>query len=247
MNYGRLRYFPRTFNTPATVPIQGAPDGTGKGKSFPYPLKWVEQCAKWNSPKAQQKLFQPHAFLVNTENTGKNGEPIAEMISMSGNIVAWEKVENNHYNILSFLRGEDPQSILGIQNINWQDYPHLVVKAGAISPTGVRSKIGAGLDIYYALLTESYNAWVDASQVEPFPILPAHVKIDAFWGLKIRAGYGIEFERTGYYPVGTAVDILEYRSRGAEVWGRTSDGWICLQNNSLFYTSWRMSTLPPLP
>lgn len=247
MNYGRLRYFPRTFNTPATVPVQNIPDGTGKGASFPYPLKWVDQCAKWNTPQAQQKLFQPHAFLVNTESAGKNGEPIAEMIGMSGNVVTWEKSENNHYNILSFLRSEDPQKINGIQNINWNDYPHLVIKATTISPSGVRSKIGAGLDIYYALLTDNYNAWVDASQVEQFPSLPVSVKIETFWGLKIRASYGIEFERIGYYPYQTTVDILEYRPRGAQVWGRTTEGWICLQKNEMFYTSWKMLTLPPLP
>lgn len=245
--YGRLKYFPRSINTVATAVLQNAPKGTNKGDAYLYPIPWVKQCAKLNTPQAQAKLFQPSAFLVNTSKQGPNGEPTAELIGCEGNIVAWKVTENNHYQIQSFLRDENPSAIAGMDQITWQEYAHLVMKWVTISPKGVRTKIAAGLDVYSFILSDNYEVWVDASEVEPFPALPFTGRVTCFPSLKVHASYNTSSPQTGSYIITQSFIVTEYRCRGAQVWGKTVKGWMLLEDNVIFYTTWRVATLPPLP
>lgn len=50
------------------------------------------------------------------------------------------------------------------------------------------------------------------------------VKVDTPSGLNIRAGASTDYAILGAYPNGTILDIYEITSN----WGRTKDGWICL-------------------
>lgn len=46
--------------------------------------------------------------------------------------------------------------------------------------------------------------------------------------LRIRAGAGTSYATVGYYSNGTAVKILEKKTVGTTVWGRTDKGWISM-------------------
>ena len=46
--------------------------------------------------------------------------------------------------------------------------------------------------------------------------------------LRVRAGAGTKYQKVGSLPVGTSVEIYEFATVGTQMWGRISNGWICL-------------------
>jgi len=67
-------------------------------------------------------------------------------------------------------------------------------------------------------------------------------------GLNVRSGAGVKYAKVGRLARGTTVQILETTIAGGQKWGRTSQGWVCMDYIKLADTdSGSGSTATPTP
>ena len=248
--YARLKHDnpPRQVlpNAPETVTLTEAPRGAGKGPAIPINLAWQNFDAALNTPAAFKWLLTPSAALVNT-GWSATRDPKAESIGFGGNVIVIDYITGHYGHVRSFDYSETPPSP---DVINYENYPMYVQKITTISRhSGTIGNPGAGLDVYYMLLHKT-DLWIDLNKVEFFPPLTS-VRPREYISLRVRSGPSTAYEVIdGLYSYQTA-QLLNYVPRGSNVWAYVqlqngTYGYIALLFNNAEYTTWHMSTVPPV-
>jgi len=239
-----MNYKPRGISgalTAETFPLQSKPDGVNKGDPINYSDTWYKFDAALS---AHNWTMGVHNWLFNTEANPQR----AESISTGGNVVEIDSFQNNHAHILSFNNASNPAEYG--TDLDYAHEPQLVHKVVCIQKNGIITNPGAGLDAYNALIG-SPDLFVNMQDIELFPALgPVTINANALPWLNVRQyAYGPAIGKV--YPLQKVV-IARYNPVGSDVWGQIQMsnglwGWIALQINRTFYTSWRMATIPPIP
>jgi hypothetical protein len=109
-------------------------------------------------------------------------------------------------------------------------------------------------DLYFPLITDGTEIFIDMDLVEPWPILPVTVTVRSdIAGLNGRSApvYPANNIVKTYAPGSTLV-IQKYAAVGCWIWGLTQDSvWVALRvvpagsNTPAYFTSWKISTPPP--
>ena len=196
----------------------------------------------------QQKL----RYLKATRTALFNGSgfPQMESLTMGGNIVTLEAVQNGWGQLHTFDYGT-PGSV---HSENYFTRPDLVHKFVVVvwsretkSTYWVNPPQG---DTYYPFVT-SKPVWIQMERLEPFPILPMSVM--ALETQDLHKEPNLESETTGkQFAKGDTSIIVQYYPSGSEVWAQLQSGrWILLfryeKDGPKYYTNWSMQTLPPPP
>lgn len=237
-------YKPRGMSgslTAETFPLQSKPDGITKGDPINYDVSWYKFDA---ALIARNWTMGVHNWLFNTEANYQR----AKSISTAGNVVEIDYFQNNHAHIRSFDNSKLP-SIYGA-DLDYEHEPQLVHKVVCIQRNGTITNPGAGLDAYNGVIGNP-DLFANMNDIELFPALgPVTVNINTLPWLNVRQyPYGPAIGKL--YPLQKVI-LLKYDPRGSDVWGQIQlpnglFGWIALQINRTFYTSWRMVTIPPIP
>jgi hypothetical protein len=233
---GRLRWDAPPINFglgvyPTATQMQDVASGEGKGSAIKLNKKWYDYWRKLNGEEEYNLLVTTGRLLFNT----KNNPTMMEKITSEGNVIAIDKIANNHARVLSCYGNSEtpPSDIVTYQeNSIWTH-----IETCLTYPTGKIRKPGRGLDVFFTMVNKQTifgitPRWVHLSRVELFPILPFSIlKADM-----------------------TKAVIMNYICRGSEVYGIQADGkeiplLIYKFGDAAPYypTSWRMTTLPPLP
>lgn len=101
------------------------------------------------------------------------------------------------------------------------------------------------ISLYYVKLTPvEGNVTIDPKPTEPKPVEPAPSEPEKpstdkneviatgtvvnCNSLRVRAGAGVKYDQVGSLKGGTKVSIYEMTIAGKQVWGRVSNGWVCM-------------------
>lgn len=238
----RWNYKPRISNPPLatppeTFPLQSRPLGSDKGNDIRLTKEW------WEFDIA---LNPENSWLTTMGSMLFNRPQVSYSISCGGNVGEVYYTKNGHGHLLSFRNGEKP-----VYGFRYDDYPQFIHKVVCInSKTGALTKPGRGLDVYFALVAGT-ELWVDMQMVEPFPALPMTITTASWMSLPLRvwnAPYGSAI--VGRLWSWNTAQLVGYDPRGSSVFGKViladgTTGWVCLQKEKVFFTNWKMSTLPP--
>lgn len=233
--------------TPEVVPLSVIPkEGSGTWRTT-INAAWERYMDNLND-NDQQKL----RYLKATRTALFNGSgfPQMESLTMGGNIVTLEAVQNGWGQLHTFDYGT-PGSV---HSENYFTRPDLVHKFVVVvwsretkSTYWVNPPQG---DTYYPFVT-SKPVWIQMERLEPFPILPMSVM--ALETQDLHKEPNLESETTGkQFAKGDTSIIVQYYPSGSEVWAQLQSGrWILLfryeKDGPKYYTNWSMQTLPPPP
>lgn len=227
---------------PETVPLQNASGETGKGVLIPYPENWETWTYRLNSPEGGNWLFSVGSMLFNKDYID---EPLAESITNGGNVVSILETTPTHARLKTY-RNNLPVPLDGL---SFKNRPYLIHKVVCIKGSTLQLyNPSVGLDVYFPLLTKGDNEmWLPLDRLEMFPELgmlvsPVENDFPSYYSPST------ESRQHSVYQSSDKFEILDYRLSGCNVWGRIGEReWVILQRNKSFYTSWRMSTQPPIP
>lgn len=233
--------------TPAVVQIQDRPVADGrKGAPIPVLAPAMEYIAKINDAQGLQYAQSVGKMWINSAYA--DGEtPKAESISVQHNYVSWDKEQSGCAKLRCFKNTEsfpfDPALV------NWQTRSDLFFKAQATNLDNTKYiLVGADISCYLPLMSRSSGGgtgelWLALDEIEPFPQLPVVVTVlPEFPGTHLNVRDKPNGLLVAQYLSGEPVVVLEYRTTGTDVWGRTSKGWICLRMGNEEFTTWHLDT-----
>ena len=140
------------------------------------------------------------------EPEGPAGEPMESItVTVTGNNINVRQGPGTSYNVVGYAVSGQELTITEI------------VKADGYT----WGKFGTGL--WISLHYTNYDALI---QEQNPPVQTGTVKVNG--SLNIRSGAGTSYPVVGSYTNGNRVTILEKKTVGATVWGRTNRGWISL-------------------
>ena len=176
IKYGRLLHDYQLKNPPnrgnfgtlpETIPFNWKPRG-GKGPGLLLTDEWMDFMEVLN-PGAKEFRFATgqHTGWVNKwKRKGKKLYPVAECLSMGGNVVTVLEVRGKFVRIAS-------QNILRAPRfeMSFDSDPVYIHKFSCITKTGELRKPSSGLDVYYPVLSKG-PLWVALERIELFDYQP---------------------------------------------------------------------------
>jgi hypothetical protein len=178
------------------------------------------------------------------------GFPQMESLTMGGNIVTLEAIQNGWGKVHTMDFSQPGNAAVE----NYFTRPDLVHKFVLVSWNS-KNKITIWPntpkgDIYYPFVTRN-DVWVQMDRLEPFPILPMVVSAVETQDIRIEPKIDSDLTHTKLEE-GRPVTIVQYSPSGSVVWGQLqSGGWILLfsytKDGPTYFTTWSMATLPPNP
>jgi len=172
----------------------------------------------------------------------ENGrKPYLNTVGFDGNVVNVTEVKHD----IALVETIDVNKYVPLYT--YLERPDLVHQFTTVTKHGRLYKAGNGVTIYTPLLTRARSA-LPLDTLEPFPALPARVKVEWPSGLNIRQLPSTASKKIRALPQGQDLIIQEYHPRAAEVWAKLITGYICLYTPTLqnpYSTSWKMVTSPP--
>jgi hypothetical protein len=236
---------------PAVVPLWDTPNG-GDG-AYKYSKSWVKFLRSSN-PKTYRELERVAAGLFNPRG-GQDPIPanvadydeqtVAEGIGSTGNLyeVIGQKSGAVQVKLIDYgSKAPKPE------DLNYEDTPWLVNAFTAVARDGSLHKT-LGKDVVFPNLGKPGAGWVPKDRVESFPELPMQVKSTV--RLNVRKGPGVANKKVDQLAIGASATVTEYQPQGSSVWGKIGNNrWVALlystPGESVYYTSWKMETAPPL-
>ena len=224
---------------PATRPMQNEPKGTGKGVVIPIVPEWDACARSLNSETSNNWLFATGTMWINIE-AGEGEYQKAESIACNGNVVNILMQTPSHALIEHFHNDAQPPA-----GMTHESHPHLIHKVTCTRRADLAIvNPASGKDIHFPIFTRGgINLYLPLATLEPFPDIPRLITTISTIPIFSSAGG----EQVGVYNQGKDVIIYEYKPMASDVWARTEIGWIQLQKNRTFFTSWTMATQPPVP
>lgn len=229
-------------NTPETVPFKiGMSDGAPKD-DIKLTTPWEKYIAGVN-PKAGYR------FIMIPKSGWLNKNDLADTLGFAGNVIEVINEERGFARVKAFDVAARPPNA---DDWNYETHPELVHKFTVITAKGGVQNPSSGLDSYNILIGKR-PLYVGLERIEYFPRLPfaATVKATTVPWLRLREAPDAKAAVVDKLLPLAETQILEYAPRGNDVWGRTEKGWLALMlyrgSWPSYYTTWRMSTLPPLP
>lgn len=229
-------------STPETVPLFTTKN-LGKKDDLALGAAWTEYLKGLHDDRGFKFIMWPPAGWF---NKNKN----VDTLGFAGNIVEVQAIEGKGARVKTFDLDDKPPDPAAW---NFETHPELVHKFTVITRKGEVINPAEGVDTYVFLIGRS-PLYVELKRLEFFPKLPVEIKVNAGtlpWLLvKDTPGSGGKsIDRM--LPLEKAT-IYEYAPRGTYVWGRADKGWIALCwypqiRRYRYFTSWRMSTIPPVP
>ena len=177
-----------------------------------------------------------------------NGFPQMESLTMGGNIITLDEVQNG-WGQVHTMDYNNPESIKTANYITKPDLVHKFVVVGWNRPSKTTYWVNPPPGAIYWPLVSSRAVWIPLEYLEPFPHLP--MTVIANTTQKIKANPSKDSTATGMeLAEGASAQVVKYYPSGSDVWGRLSGGgWIGLlihEKGLVKYpTSWQMETLPP--
>jgi len=218
-------------------------------------LPFVEYIRRLNvsaeSTKPWRLISVPNAGIFNYTRKAdgsidrewyENGrKPFLNTVGFDGNVVSVTEIKDD----IALVETIDVNKYVPLYT--YLERPDLVHQFTTVNKQGRLYKAGKGVTIYVPLLTRARSA-LPFDALEPFPTLPMYVIVEWASGLNLRKSPSVNSEKLNAFPQGRQLLVREYRPRGAEVWGKTNGGFICLytptQQNP-YSTTWKMVTSPP--
>jgi hypothetical protein len=173
-----------------------------------------------------------------------SGFPQLESLTMGGNIIQLEKIQNGWGQVRTMDYRNPPNAA----SVNYFTNPDLVHKFVVVgwkrsTKSTILVKPPKG-DLYWPLVTRR-PVWIQMERLEAFPPLPVEVTANA--DMFIQTTPGPTVDKTGRpLAAGQSTSVVAYQPAGPNVWGRLQNGrWIPLLYGGQYLTSWRMETVPP--
>lgn len=240
---------------PETVPLSDAGAGDNKGHTLPIlPALW-SYIQKINDAAGYKYARSVHMMWINKDynESDPSDVPVAESIRNSHNVIRIIGETATHWKVAAFPHTEDLFKNFDPAKHNWYTMPDLFWLAIAADDKDRHSLVGNGVICQLpSLRYGDGDAWIPKSRVEAFPALPFTAVVTAR-SLNIRKTYSTQSPLVdgprAAYAAGDLVIIKQYKVRGADVWGQTDDGWICLRYAQVrgylaHYTTWKLDTAP---
>lgn len=140
------------------------------------------------------------------------------------------------------------------RTFNYDVSPSLIHRFTVIKITGEQIYPAGGKIIYVPLLC-SRTLFAPLNKIELFPSTPMLITVTVEQGLNLRTC--VRGAKLGAIPFGEVITLVSYYPRADRVWGKviTKDNvtgcvavlWRDSSMQPVYYTSWRMATVPPLP
>ncbi|HLO15645.1 MAG TPA: hypothetical protein VK206_12495 [Anaerolineales bacterium] len=228
--------------TPETVPLFVLPklgSGTARTKVDGAWEIFIDTLNE-NDPVKLRYLKSDSTALFNTA-----GFPQLQSLTMGGNIIRLDAVQNGWGRVVTMDYGSPPNAA----EVNYVTRPDLIHKFVVVgwkrsTKTTIWVNPPKG-DLYWPLVTRR-TVWIQMERVEPFPILPMTVTANS--DLYIQPEPGPKIEQTKIQlSAGESAQVIAYYPSGSNVWGRVQRGWIPLLIYPHYLTSWTMETMSPPP
>lgn len=233
--------------TPEILPLYPAPkEGTGTHRT-PMTGAWEVYINELNNYNRKKLTFlkSPSTALFNGA-----GFPQMESLTMGGNIVTLEAIQNGWGKVHTL----DYSSPSSASIVNYFTEPSLVHKV-VIVTWNTKSKTTYWVnppqgDVYWPFVARN-DVWVQMDRLEPFPVLPMVVIANETQEIKTEPKLDSDSTRFDLAK-GDSVKIVQYSPSASTVWGRLENGnWIVLFTYAggvpKYLTTWTMATVPPLP
>ncbi len=257
--YGDSRDIPQHQKaTPETVPIvigQVNPSGDvqvgGKDEIW-LPSVWKDYLFAINPKNGADYALTPQAGWLNTNDK-------ADTLGFGGNLVEIKRVVGVYAEVRCFDVNDLPPDP---EVTNYLSGDPRIQKWTVVQRGGRVINPGKGADIYSFLISHE-DMWIHISKLEFFPTLPMEVKVNslAWRGLYVRSQPDVKKGKVvgvvGPWSFSHPLTLLEYAPRASSVWAkvRLVDGtkgyiailWYPAGSEMKYYTSWRMTTTPPIP
>ncbi len=233
--------------TPEIVPLSPAPkEGTGTHRT-PMTGAWEIYINELNG-NDKKKL----TFLKSSRTALFNGAgfPQMESLTMGGNIITLEAIENGWGKV--HTQDYSNPSSAGITN--YFTDPSLVHKVVIVTwSTQTKTTIWVNPpqgDIYWPFVARN-DVWVQMERLEPFPVLPMVVTARVTQPVYMEPKFDSEVSKQEFIE-GSAAKVIQYLPSGSDVWGLLENGrWIVLfqytKDGPTYFTTWSMETIPPIP
>ena len=186
----------------------------------------------------------------NTALFNGTGFPQMESLTMGGNLITLEEIRDG-WGRIHTLDYKNPGDL---EEINYKTRPDLIHKFVVVgwrrsTKTSILVNPPPG-DLYWPLVCIS-PVWMPMAWLEPFPFLP--MEVTANTAQPIRATPSLDSPVTSNeLTEGETATLVDYYPTASDVWGKLANGgWIALllheQGPSVYLTSWKMETKPPIP
>lgn len=233
--------------TPEVVPLSPIPkEGTGTHRT-PVDGAWEVFIDELNDHNKRKLNFlkSPSTALFNGA-----GFPQMESLTMGGNIVTLEAIQNG-WGRVHTLDYSNPSSA---SVVNYFTEPSLVHKV-VIVTWNTKTKTTYWVnppqgDVYWPFVARN-PVWIQMERLEPFPILPMTITATVTQPMRMEPKVDSELSKFEFAE-GASARIVQYYPSGSDVWALLETGrWIALfrydQGAPTYYTTWSMETLPPPP
>ena len=233
-------------NAPPSVPLQGRTNVSGKGNPIHVRAPWWRYIQEYSTAAEYKYARSVGKWWINRNyQQGKAySTALAESIICPFNFVEFSGYQDGCGIVRAFSANENPFDNFFPGLMNWHNYPHLFQKIVSYKG-GQIGRVGSGWDVFVPLLQEN-PLYLPLGRVEMFPTLPFHGMVTDIFGLNVRMDAdGTWVDKLEAF---VSFDVLEYRLRGASVWGRIGDErWICLRLSEALgqcaeYTTWHLQT-----
>jgi hypothetical protein len=186
----------------------------------------------------------------NTALFNGKGFPQMESLTMGGNIITLDEIRDG-WGRVHTLNYNNPEPFEDINYVTRPDLIHKFVVVGWKRSTKTTILVNPPPGDLYWPLVASGTVWMSLENLEPFPPLP--LEVTANTAQAIRRKPSMASSQIGT-PIadGDTLTVVDYYPSASNVWGRLAGGgWIALllheEGPSVYLTSWKMETKPPIP
>ena len=214
------------------------------GKKIDFDGNYGAQCFDWFNRYAvdlfgvPKTLLFAHSYayqLYTNFNMGEYFTKIAntpDFVPQVGDVCIWDKSLNGYAGHVAIATGEGNVSTFWVTEQN--------TDGTATKPS---AKVKRNYNHFLGVLRpKDQNVFKNASTTSKLKTKPAIGTIlvpDTYVltadQVNVRSGAGTNYKAIKTLAKGTSVYISEFKYVGTQTWGKINGGWICVNNNSVFY------------